>query len=79
MTRKTVLVTVGTRPEAIKMAPVIRASLDLAQPRPQTPYYNEVSTALQQRFTPPSGVDPNTTPAQTGQFITEVLRGEALL
>ena len=25
MTRKTVLVTVGTRPEAIKMAPVIRA------------------------------------------------------
>ena len=25
MTRKTVLVTVGTRPEAIKMAPVIQA------------------------------------------------------
>lgn len=65
--------------EDFPMAPVIRESLDLAKPRPQTPYYNEVSTAIQQRFTPPSGVDPNTTPAQTGQFITDVLRGEALL
>jgi multiple sugar transport system substrate-binding protein len=65
--------------EQFPMAPTIRDSLDLAVPRPQTPYYNEVSTAIQQRFTPPSTVNPETTPAETGQFITEVLRGESLL
>ncbi|QCU78712.1 extracellular solute-binding protein [Citricoccus sp. SGAir0253] len=65
--------------EKFPMAPVIRDSLDLAKPRPQTPYYNEVSTAIQQRFTPPSSVNPETTPAETGQFIQEVLRGESLL
>jgi multiple sugar transport system substrate-binding protein len=65
--------------EKFPMAAAIRESLDLAVPRPQTPYYNEVSTAIQQRFTPPAAVDPETTPAETGQFITEVLRGESLL
>ena len=61
------------------MAETIRESLDLAAPRPQTPYYNEVSTAIQQRYTPPQAVDPETTPAETGRFIQEVLRGESLL
>ena len=61
------------------MAPLVRDSLDQAAPRPQTPYYNEVSTAIQLSFTPPSAVDPATTPASTDQFIEEVLRGERLL
>lgn len=65
--------------EQFPMAPAIRESLELAAPRPQTPYYNEVSTAIQQRFTPPGAVNPETTPAETGQFIMEVLRGESLL
>ncbi|NUL48152.1 extracellular solute-binding protein [Cellulosimicrobium funkei] len=65
--------------EQFPMAPTIRESLELAAPRPQTPYYNEVSTAIQQRFTPPGAVNPETTPAETGQFIMEVLRGESLL
>ena len=39
------------------MADVIRESLELAVPRPQTPYYNEVSTGLQQTWHPPSAVD----------------------
>lgn len=65
--------------ELFPMAPAIRESLELAAPRPQTPYYNEVSTAIQQRFTPPGAVDPETTPAESGQFIMEVLRGESLL
>lgn len=47
-------------------------------PRPQTPYYNEVSTAIQQRYAPPSGVS-ESTPAETDDFIQEVLRGERLL
>lgn len=65
--------------ERFPMAETIRESLELAAPRPQTPYYNEVSTAIQQRYTPPASVNPETTPAETGQFIQEVLRGESLL
>ena len=48
-------------------------------PRPQTPYYNEVSTGLQETWHPPADVDPDTTPRRSTDFITAVLRGEALL
>ena len=41
--------------EAFPMAPVIRESLEQAAPRPQTPYYSEVSSSLQ-RDLPPAGV-----------------------
>lgn len=60
------------------MAPVIRESLEQAKPRPQTPFYNEVSTGIQQRWTPPQAVT-NQTPAQTQEFLLQVLRGERLL
>jgi multiple sugar transport system substrate-binding protein len=65
--------------ESFPMAGVIRDSLQLAAPRPQTPYYNEISTGLQQNWTPPDAVDPQTTPAATEEFIIAVLRGEKLL
>ncbi|MDO5634429.1 MAG: extracellular solute-binding protein [Micrococcus sp.] len=65
--------------EAYPMADFIRDSLDQAAPRPQTPFYNEVSTAIQQRYAPPSGVNPSTTPGETDSFIQQVLRGERLL
>lgn len=61
------------------MADVIRDSLDQAEPRPQTPFYNEISIGLQETWHPPSGVDPGTTPATSQDFITAVLRGERLL
>lgn len=64
--------------EKYPMADTIRESLELGAPRPQTPYYNEVSTAIQQRYAPPSGVS-EATPAETDAFIQEVLRGERLL
>ena len=65
--------------ETFPMAPTIRDSLELAKPRPQTPYYNEISTGIQQTWTPPSDVNPDTTPATSQEFILEVLRGEKLL
>ncbi len=65
--------------ETFPMAPVIRDSLQNAAPRPQTPFYNEISTGIQQLWTPPSSVDPETTPEQSAEFITAVLRGERLL
>ncbi|WP_432559786.1 extracellular solute-binding protein [Granulicoccus sp. GXG6511] len=64
--------------EKFPMAPEIRESLEMAKPRPQTQYYNEVSTAVQQRWTPAEAVGENT-PAATESFISEVLRGERLL
>lgn len=65
--------------EEFPMADVIRDSLDLAEPRPQTPYYNEISIGLAETWHPPSGVDPDTTPAASQDFILAVLRGERLL
>jgi len=65
--------------EAFPMADVIRESLEQAAPRPQTPYYNEVSTGLQETWHPPASVRPGTTPTESTDFITAVLRGEALL
>ncbi|NEK84448.1 extracellular solute-binding protein [Blastococcus saxobsidens] len=56
--------------EAFPMAPVIQESLELAAPRPQTPYYNEISVGIQRAYHPPSGVDPG----QTGEAATELIK-----
>ena len=65
--------------EDFPMATTIRDSLELAAPRPQTPFYNEISTGLQQEWSPPNEVDPDVTPEESQEFITAVLRGERLL
>ncbi len=54
--------------KAFPMYDVIRDSLDQAAPRPQTPFYNEVSTGLQQTWYPPASVDPDTTPQESTEF-----------
>lgn len=64
--------------QAFPMAATIRQSLEQAAPRPQTPYYSEVSEGLQRVYHPPGAVDP-----QTGQraddLITAVLAKKKLL
>lgn len=65
--------------EQFPMADVIRDSLEAAVPRPQTPFYNEISIGLQNTWHPPAALDPETTPAESNEYITEVLRGERLL
>ncbi len=65
--------------EAYPMAPVIRDSLEDAASRPQTPYYNEVSTGLQNTWHPPASVNPDSTPESSTDLIGSVLRGEKLL
>ena len=65
--------------KAFPMANVIKQSLEQAAPRPQTPYYNEVSVGLQETWHPPSSVNPDTTPQTSTAFITDVLHGNALL
>ncbi len=65
--------------EQFPMADVIRDSLEVAVPRPQTQYYGDLSTAIQRVWSPPNGVDPDATPARSAELIMDVLRGEALL
>lgn len=65
--------------DAFPMADVIRDSLESAAPRPQTPYYNEVSTGLQNTWHPPASVRPDRSPESATDLIVEVLRGERLL
>lgn len=65
--------------EEFPMADVIRESLDLGAPRPQTQYYNEISLGLQSTWHPPGSVNPDTTPQTSQDFILAVLRGERLL
>jgi multiple sugar transport system substrate-binding protein len=65
--------------EQFPMAPVIRQSLEQAKPRPQTPYYNEVSGGIQRVYHPPASIDPRSTPQQATDLISAVLRGDELL
>ncbi len=65
--------------EAFPQAPVIRESLELAAPRPQTAYYNEVSQSLQRVYHPPSSVQPGETGERAAELIKAVLRKEQLL
>jgi multiple sugar transport system substrate-binding protein len=69
-------------PEVVRefpMAPLIRDSISAAAPRPLTPYYTDVSVAVQSRWHPPASVNPDSTPARSDLFIRQVLRDQALL
>ncbi len=61
------------------MADQIRESINDAAPRPKTPYYTDVSTAVQRSFHPPSSVDPSRTPQRAARLITDVLKDKVLL
>ncbi|HMG43891.1 MAG TPA: extracellular solute-binding protein [Acidimicrobiales bacterium] len=61
------------------MAPLIRDSIASAGIRPQTPFYPDVSAALQRTFSPPRNVRASTTPRRAAQLITDVLNDEALV
>ena len=61
------------------MAATIRDSLEQAAPRPQTPYYNEVSGSLQRVYHPPSDVVPGVTGPEAAALIQAVLAKEELL
>jgi multiple sugar transport system substrate-binding protein len=60
------------------LAAVILQSLRQAAPRPQSQYYGDLSTALQEKFSPPGSVGPGS-PAKAQKFILEVLKGDRLL
>ena len=57
----------------------LRTSLGEGAPRPRTPYYTDVSTAVQRSFHPPAAVDPARAPGRAGRLIVDVLKDKVLL
>lgn len=64
--------------EIFPMADLIRESIGAAAPRPKTPYYTDVSTAVVRSFHPPSSVDPKS-PERAAKLIGDVLNDRVLL
>jgi multiple sugar transport system substrate-binding protein len=65
--------------EKYPMADLMRESINDAGPRPITPYYGDISAAIQRTWHPPAGVNPDTTPKQAAQLIDDVLHDRRLL
>jgi multiple sugar transport system substrate-binding protein len=61
------------------MATLMRDSINAAGPRPVTPYYGDVSAAVQRDWHPESSVNPNNAPAATAKLISNVLHDRRLL
>ena len=61
------------------MADDIREGLRVAGPRPVTPYYGDVTGALQEGFHPPDGLSEESTGAETAELIEAVLSNDRLL
>jgi multiple sugar transport system substrate-binding protein len=57
---------------------LFQESLDAAAPRTVTPYWSDISGALQSSWHPPNSVDKDT-PPDSQQFIEDVLHGRSLL
>ncbi len=60
-------------------APLIRDSIDQAAPRPLSPFYNDVTIAVQRTWHPPGSVNPSKTPKESNDLIGKALKGKVLL
>ncbi|WP_435744232.1 extracellular solute-binding protein [Nocardioides sp. SYSU DS0663] len=56
-----------------------RTSIDTGGPRPKSAFYSQISSAVQSSWHSPEGVEPDTTPDESAEFLNSVLSGEALL
>ncbi|MET3961052.1 multiple sugar transport system substrate-binding protein [Marmoricola sp. OAE513] len=57
---------------------MLQAGLEAASPRPASPYWSDISGAIQAVWHSPRAVDQDT-PAESGRFIVDVLKGRRLL
>jgi multiple sugar transport system substrate-binding protein len=65
--------------EKYPFAPLIRDSIDQAAPRPLSPFYNDVTIAIQRTWHPPGSVNPSSTPKKSNDLIAKALKGKVLL
>ena len=54
-------------------------SIETGGPRPKSAFYSQISSAVQSVWHSPTSVDPGSTPAESAEFLSAVLSGEALL
>jgi multiple sugar transport system substrate-binding protein len=64
--------------DAFPMAALLRESVDSAAPRPITPYYADVTAAIQNTWHPPGSVTEKT-PGVSAQLIVDVLHDKRLI
>lgn len=58
---------------------LFRESVDSGGPRPRSAFYSQISGAVQSVWHSPTSVDPDSTPRESAQFLSEVLAGKRLL
>jgi multiple sugar transport system substrate-binding protein len=58
---------------------LFRTSVDEGGPRPKSPFYSQISSAVQARWHSPTSVDPDSTPKESADFLADVLSGRSLL
>ena len=58
---------------------LFQESLDAAAPRSVTPYWSDISSAIQSTWHPPTSVNAGRRPQKSAAFIEQVLKGKALL
>ena len=63
--------------EAFPMADLLRESVDEAAPRPVTPYYPDITAAIQRTWHPPASLTEQT-PGRAAELIVAVLHDEQL-
>ncbi|GAA5124836.1 ABC transporter substrate-binding protein [Alloalcanivorax gelatiniphagus] len=56
-----------------------RTSVDEGGPRPKSPFYSQISSAVQSVWHSPTSVNPDSTPRESADFLTEILAGRSLL
>ena len=56
-----------------------RTSVDEGGPRPKSPFYSQISGAVQSVWHSPTSVDPDSTPQESATFLADVLAGRRLL
>ena len=56
-----------------------RTSVDEGGPRPKSPFYSQISSAVQSVWHSPTSVDPDSTPKESAEFLSDVLAGRSLL
>lgn len=61
------------------MADDIRESMNAAIPRPVSPYYGDVTSAIQSGYHPPDALDPQVTPRKTAELLQGVLTNQRLI
>jgi multiple sugar transport system substrate-binding protein len=63
--------------KALPMADLMRQSINAGGPRPVTPFYRDISAAIQRTWHPPAAIHPATTPAKSHDLINDILQNAA--